>query len=86
MTTSSNIEEQVASFTKTLEGLAKYIESQDAKISMIIEKVATDIEGKSRTEASLKASVIHEVLESSKRNKSNDSSIQISADGVILMN
>ncbi|GAA0147884.1 hypothetical protein LIER_36600 [Lithospermum erythrorhizon] len=86
MTTSSHLEEQVASLTKTLEGIAKYIEGQDAKILMIMERVPANNEGGSRNEVSLKAPDIHELLESSGNNKSNDSRIQIPTDRLIPMN
>ncbi|GAA0144959.1 hypothetical protein LIER_05271 [Lithospermum erythrorhizon] len=77
MTTSSTLEEQVAALARTLEGLTKYIQGQDDKISKLMEKV------KCKTEATSKASLIPEVSESSDKISSKETNIQIFSEGLI---
>ncbi|GAA0187402.1 hypothetical protein LIER_34690 [Lithospermum erythrorhizon] len=77
MTTSSTLEEQVAALAKTLEGLTKYIQGQDDKISKLMEKVECKIE------ATSKAPLILEVRENSDKISSKEANIQISSEGLI---
>ncbi|GAA0167887.1 hypothetical protein LIER_22726 [Lithospermum erythrorhizon] len=79
MTTSSTLEEQVVALTRTLEGLIKYIQGQDDKISKLMEKVEC------KTEATSKAPLIPEVNESSDKISSKKANIQISSEGLIAV-
>ncbi|GAA0159808.1 hypothetical protein LIER_16506 [Lithospermum erythrorhizon] len=77
MTISSTLEEQVAALTKTLEGITKYIQGQDDKISKLMEKVEC------KTEETSKAPLIPEVSESSNKISSKEANIQISSERLI---